>query len=75
MEKRKEIFEFLYIIIKCFFILFIFGSILPKVIEYVLSLCVKQEFYNSTFVSSIVDKHEQFIINYIFIFKSFFQIL
>lgn len=75
MDKKKEVLEFLYIMIKCFFILFIFGIIFPKIVEYIISLCENQEFYNSTFVNSILNKHEQFIVNYIFIFKSFFQIL
>lgn len=70
---KKDIKSFLITYIKCFFILVLFGEILPRVLEFVLNNYYNSpEFHkNSILVGSKVNKGLQFVYNYMKTFKSF----
>jgi len=70
--KDKNI-EFFISIIKCFFILLVFGIYLPKIIDCLLYqyLSYHNLHENSTFVYNVISKNRSIIYKYIYIFKSF----
>lgn len=70
MFKQENVIEFLYLILKCFFILILFGMLLPKVIDGLLYYFYKTNIYdNSIFVNFLVDKNMKILYNYLYIIK------
>jgi hypothetical protein len=70
MSKRKNVLEFLYLILKCFLVLFLLGFLLPKLIDGALYYFYKTNIYdNSIFVNFLVDKNMKILYNYIYIIK------
>lgn len=68
--KNKNI-EFILLIIKCFFVLILFGIMLPKLIDNFLYYLYKGNVYdNSIFVNFLVDKNKKILYNYIYIVKA-----
>lgn len=62
-------------LIKCFLILWFFGSLLPKVLDIVLyNFFIKDKVYeNSTLVFKSIDLKIKIIYNYILVFNNFFK--
>ena len=65
--------EFIISIIKCFFILLMFGNYLPKIINYLLYQYISFHdlHENSTFVYTVINRNRIIIYKYIYTFKSF----
>ena len=72
---KKEVKTFLIIYLECFFILLLFGEILPKIIEQVLYYYYNNpELHkNSILVGSEIKVGSNFIYNYMRIFKLFIR--
>ena len=65
--------EFIISIIKCFFILLMFGNYLPKIIDHLLYQYISFHdlHENSTFVYNVINRNRIIIYKYIYTFKSF----
>ena len=76
LKKKDKNVEFLISIIKCFFILLMFGIYLPRIIDYLLYqyLNYNDLHENSTFVYNVVNKNRSIIYKYIYMFKSFINL-
>lgn len=70
---RDKNIEFIISIIKCFFILLMFGNYLPKIIDYLLYQYISFHdlHENSTFVYNVISRNRLIIYKYIYTFKSF----
>ena len=70
---RDKNIEFIISIIKCFFILLMFGNYLPKIIDYLLYQYISFHdlHENSTFVYNVISRNRIIIYKYIYTFKSF----
>ena len=74
MFKVKDInVEFIISIMKCFFVLLIFGNYLPKILDYLLYQYISFHdlHENSTFVYNVINKDRTIIYKYIYTFKSY----
>lgn len=72
-EMKDKNIEFIISIIKCFFILLMFGNYLPKIIDYLLYQYISFHdlHENSTFVYNVINRNRIIIYKYIYTFKSF----
>ena len=72
--KRKEIWHFIILTIKCFIILLILGVFLPNFMDYLLHNLINDTkiYRNSIFVNKLVDKNYRLVYNYILTFYLFF---
>ncbi len=73
MSIDKRIYDFIIILLECFFILMFLGSFLPKFLDYVFyNFINKPNIYdNSIFVNNLVYKNIDILHNYIVVFNSF----
>lgn len=73
--KRSNVVQFIIIIIKCLIILIFFGLLLPKLIEYILTISFYKSYYqhNSTFVDNIRGGKENIVSNFIYLFDLFLK--
>lgn len=71
MKRNSSLFYTAKIIIKCFFVLMIFGVFLPKIIDYFLYIILisKRPGSNSVLVYNLINKNRSFLFNYFKIFK------
>jgi hypothetical protein len=70
MNNKHSALEFILTIMKCFFILIVFGVYLPKIVDSFLFFLYKSNVYhNSMFVNYVVDKNGKLLYNYIYILK------
>lgn len=71
MKRNSSLFYTVKIIIKCFFVLMIFGVFLPKIIDYFLYIILisKRPGSNSVLVYNLINKNRSFLFNYFKIFK------
>ena len=76
LKKKDKNVEFLISIIKCFFILLMFGIYLPRIVDYLLYqyLNYNDLHENSTFVYNVVSKNRSILYKYIYMFKSFINL-
>ncbi|MDF2881031.1 MAG: hypothetical protein K0R54_1588 [Clostridiaceae bacterium] len=71
MKKSINFFYTINIIVKCFFILMVFGIFLPKIIDYLLYIIIisKRPASNSVLVYSLINKNRSFLFNYLKTFQ------
>jgi hypothetical protein len=70
MYRQNNTIEFILLILKCFLVLFLFGLILPQLLDNLLYYFFKSNIYdNSVFVNFLVDKNKKILYNYIYIIK------
>lgn len=62
-------------ILKCFFILLVFGEFLPKIIDYGLYIYIKKfsVYHNSILVYNISVGNRSILFNYMYIFNEFLK--
>lgn len=74
--KNNELWHFIILTIKCFVILLVIGSLLPKAVDFLLyNLINNTEIYkNSTAVYKLVDVNYKLVYNYILKFYLFFRV-
>jgi hypothetical protein len=74
--KRKELWRFIILTIKCFAILLVLGVFLPKAIDYLLQNLISNTkiYRNSVVVYKLVDKNYKLVYNYILTFYLFFRV-
>ncbi len=63
---KDDYFNFIIVIIKCFFILLVFGLYLPQILDWILFLFITEKYqhFNSIFVCSEVYKNFKIIYKY-----------
>lgn len=70
LKGESTLIDFFKITVRCFIILLIFGYFLPKIIDELLFISHKSNFYyNSIFVNYVVDKNSKIFYNYMYIIK------
>jgi hypothetical protein len=70
MSKIHNTLETLLIFLKCFLIIYIFGLLLPELIDSFLFLLHKSSICdNSVLVNYVVDKNNKLLYNYIYIIR------
>lgn len=76
MKFNRNACEFIIVVLKCFFILTLFGVFLPRCFDCLLyNLICKQHIYdNSILVHNLVHKNLDIINNYIIVFRKFLDI-
>ena len=76
MKNNNEILNILFIFLKCFIVVFIFGFVLPLFFEAILRNLISQNniYENSILVFNNTSKSFQFLYNYIMACRIFFAI-
>lgn len=76
IENKTEYIEFLGYLLKSFLILLIFGEVLPKLLDYILFIYLRQKniHNDSILVQNILSKNGNILKNYIYIFHEFLKI-
>lgn len=75
MKKVHNAIEPLLILIECFLIIYIFGLLLPKLVDNFLFIIYKSSIYdNSVLVNYVVDKNSKLLYNYIYIIRLILRI-
>ncbi|SDL08327.1 hypothetical protein SAMN05216497_106120 [Clostridium cochlearium] len=76
IENKTEYIEFLGYLLKSFLILLIFGEVLPKLLDYILFIYLRQKniHNDSILVQNILSENGNILKNYIYIFHEFLKI-
>lgn len=74
-ENNLYLTELFICILKCFFILLVFGEFLPKILDYILYRYIEKIsiYDNSILVYNIIKKNKNILYNYMYIFKEFIK--
>lgn len=76
MISSKDKVQAISLFIKCYFIILVFGLILPKVIDFILKTFLNKFtiYKNSVFVFNVLSKNEMILYRYIYIVNKFFNL-
>lgn len=76
MISLKDKVQAISLFIKCYFIILVFGLILPKVIDFILKTFLNKFtiYKNSVFVFNVLSKNEMILYRYIYIVNKFFNL-
>lgn len=76
MISSKDKVQAILLFIKCYFIILVFGLILPKVIDFILKTFLNKFtiYKNSVFVFNVLSKNEMILYRYIYIVNKFFNL-
>lgn len=76
IENKTEYIKFLGYLLKSFLILLIFGEVLPKLLDYILFIYLRQKniHNDSILVQNILSENGNILKNYIYIFHEFLKI-
>lgn len=75
LNKYDNLIDFFILLLKCFFILLLFGVYLPIIIEYILIHYISQTnlHNNSIFVYNILNANKNILYKYYYYFKCFIK--
>jgi len=74
--KRRELWHFALLTLKCFIILIVIGIFIPKAVDYLLQNLINNTkiYKNSVRVYKLVDNNYKIVYNYILTFYLFFRV-